>query len=105
MGSALLSQWVEGPEAITVVDPAGSEVPDGVTLVTDRAAIADQRFDPLTKRPEFTRGPAFLIYYSPAFLRNAARVMERTIQPLNLDMNTCMRALTLGLHWPGSAAC
>mgnify|MGYP004118908855 CR=1 FL=1 len=45
MGSALLSQWVEGPEAITVVDPAGSEVPDGVTLVTDRAAIADQRFD------------------------------------------------------------
>ena len=40
MGSALLSQWVEGPEAITVVDPAGSEVPDGVTLVTDRAAIA-----------------------------------------------------------------
>ena len=45
MGSALLSEWVEGPEAITVVDPAGSEVPDGVTLVTDRAAIADQRFD------------------------------------------------------------
>ncbi|WP_269149436.1 pyrroline-5-carboxylate reductase family protein [Qipengyuania citrea] len=45
MGSALLSQWVEGPEAITVVDPAGSEVPDGVTLVTDRSAIADQRFD------------------------------------------------------------
>ena len=33
MGSALLSQWVEGPEAITVVDPAGSDVPDGVTLV------------------------------------------------------------------------
>ncbi|WP_345725428.1 pyrroline-5-carboxylate reductase [Qipengyuania mesophila] len=45
MGSALLSQWVEGPEAITVVDPAGSDVPDGVTLVTDRAAIADRNFD------------------------------------------------------------
>ena len=45
MGSALLSQWVEGPEAITVVDPAGSGVPDGVTLVTDRADIADWRFD------------------------------------------------------------
>ena len=45
MGSALLSQWVEGPEAITVVDPAGSAVPDGVTLVTDRAEIAGQTFD------------------------------------------------------------
>ena len=45
MGSALLSQWVSGPEAITVVDPAGSEVPDGVTLVASRAEIADQRFD------------------------------------------------------------
>ena len=45
MGSALLSQWVEGPEAITVVDPAGSDVPDGVTLVADRGDIAGQRFD------------------------------------------------------------
>ena len=45
MGSALLSQWVEGPEAITVVDPAGSDVPDGVTLVADRSDIAGQRFD------------------------------------------------------------
>ena len=39
MGSALLSQWVNGPEAITVVDPAGSDVPDGVALVTDRSEI------------------------------------------------------------------
>ena len=45
MGSALLSQWVEGPEAITVVDPAGSAVPDGVTLVTDPAQVSGQRFD------------------------------------------------------------
>jgi pyrroline-5-carboxylate reductase len=45
MGSALLSQWVEGPEAITVVDPAGSDVPDGVTLVKDRPELAGQRFD------------------------------------------------------------
>ena len=45
MGSALLSQWVEGPEAITVVDPAGSAVPEGVTLVTDRAEIAGESFD------------------------------------------------------------
>ena len=45
MGSALLSQWVEGPERITVVDPAGSDVPEEVTLVTDREQIADKRFD------------------------------------------------------------
>ena len=45
MGSALLSQWVNGPEAITVVDPAGSDVPDGVALVTDRSEIADDQFD------------------------------------------------------------
>ena len=45
MGSALLSQWVEGPEAITVVDPAGSDVPDGVTLVTSRDALGDATFD------------------------------------------------------------
>ena len=42
MGSALLSQWMEGPEAITVVDPAGSDVPDGVALIADRAEIADR---------------------------------------------------------------
>ena len=45
MGSALLSQWVQGPEAITVVDPAGSDVPEGVALVADRAEIADRKFD------------------------------------------------------------
>lgn len=45
MGSALLSQWVNGPEAITVVDPAGSDVPDGVAHVTDRSEIADDQFD------------------------------------------------------------
>lgn len=45
MGSALLSQWVKGPEAITVVDPAGSDVPDGVALIADRAEIADRKFD------------------------------------------------------------
>ncbi len=45
MGSALLSQWAQGPEAITVVDPAGSDVPDGVALIADRAEIADRKFD------------------------------------------------------------
>ena len=45
MGSALLSQWVDGPEAITVVDPAGNAVPGGVTLVADRADVSGQRFD------------------------------------------------------------
>ncbi len=45
MGSALLSQWMQGPEAITVVDPVGSEVPDGVALIADRAEIADRKFD------------------------------------------------------------
>ena len=45
MGSALLSQWVKGGEAITVVDPMASDLPDGVTLVKDREPIADQNFD------------------------------------------------------------
>ena len=45
MGSALLSQWMEGPEAITVVDPAGSDVPEDVALIADRAEIADRKFD------------------------------------------------------------
>lgn len=45
MGSALLSQWSRGQEAITVVDPAGAAVPEGVTLATDAAQIASRRFD------------------------------------------------------------
>lgn len=45
MGSALLSQWVEGPEAITVVDPAGSAMPEGVAMVADRAELGDAGFD------------------------------------------------------------
>ena len=45
MGSALLSQWVSGPEAITVVDPMASDLPEKVTLVRDGSEIADQRFD------------------------------------------------------------
>ena len=45
MGSALLSQWAQGPEAITVVDPAGSDVPEDVALIADRAEIADRKFD------------------------------------------------------------
>ena len=44
MGSALLSQWAQGPEAITVVDPAGSDVPEDVALIADRAEIADRKF-------------------------------------------------------------
>lgn len=45
MGSALLSQWVSGPEAITVVDPVASDLPEKVTLVSDGSEITDQRFD------------------------------------------------------------
>jgi len=45
MGSALLSQWVSGPEAITVVDPMASDLPDKVTLVRDGSEIAGKRFD------------------------------------------------------------
>ena len=45
MGSALLSQWVRGPEAITVVDPMASDLPEKVTLVRDGSEIAEQRFD------------------------------------------------------------
>ena len=45
MGSALLSQWVSGAEAITVVDPAGTDFPEGVTSVTDRADIGDTQYD------------------------------------------------------------
>ncbi len=45
MGSALLSQWVSGDEAITVVDPVAEGLPDSVTLVTDRSHVSGQRFD------------------------------------------------------------
>lgn len=45
MGSALLSQWISGSESITVVDPMASDLPEGVTLVSDRSQVSDQRFD------------------------------------------------------------
>lgn len=45
MGSALLSQWVRGPEAITVIDPAQEQVPDGVVLARSAAEISGQTFD------------------------------------------------------------
>ena len=45
MGSALLSQWVSGPEAITVVDPMAEGLPEKVILVRDGSEVADQRFD------------------------------------------------------------
>ena len=45
MGSALLSQWISGSEAITVVDPMATDLSDGVTLVTDRSQVSGQRFD------------------------------------------------------------
>ena len=58
MGSALLSQWVQGPEAITVVDPAGSDVPEGVALVADRAEIADRKFDLIVAAVEVSHAQA-----------------------------------------------
>ncbi|WP_255347511.1 pyrroline-5-carboxylate reductase [Erythrobacter sp. SD-21] len=45
MGSALLSQWVRGPEAITVVDPMASDLPEKVTLMRDGSEIAGHSFD------------------------------------------------------------
>ena len=45
MGSALLSQWVNGGEPITVIDPQADSLPEGVTLLRDRASIAGQTFD------------------------------------------------------------
>ena len=45
MGSALLEQWSKGPETITVVDPGQESVPGGARLVSDRAALDNERFD------------------------------------------------------------
>ncbi|TPG14287.1 pyrroline-5-carboxylate reductase family protein [Sphingomonas oligophenolica] len=45
MGGALLSRWVEGSDRFTIVDPGLGEAPNGVQLVTDRAALGDEMFD------------------------------------------------------------
>ena len=45
MGGALLDHWMSGGENFTIVDPMLDQAPDGVRLVMDRSAIADDRFD------------------------------------------------------------
>ena len=45
MGGALLDHWMSGGENFTIVDPMLEKAPDGVRLVKDRSAIADDRFD------------------------------------------------------------
>ena len=45
MGSALLSQWVDGPEKITALNPSPRDVPDGVTLLSSPDELGDERFD------------------------------------------------------------
>lgn len=45
MGGALLEKWKEGEDEFTIVDPALSEAPSGVTLHRDRSGIAGQTFD------------------------------------------------------------
>ncbi|QZD88091.1 pyrroline-5-carboxylate reductase family protein [Qipengyuania psychrotolerans] len=45
MGSALLEQWSKGPEAITVIDPGQNSVPGGASLLADRGALGEERFD------------------------------------------------------------
>ena len=45
MGSALLSQWVKGPEAITIVDPAQDLAPAGVVLRRSAGELGDEQFD------------------------------------------------------------
>ena len=45
MGSALLSQWVKGPEAITIVDPAQDLAPAGVELRRSADELGDEQFD------------------------------------------------------------
>ena len=45
MGSALLSQWVAGPEQITVIDPVADGLPEGVELVRDPGDLAGKTFD------------------------------------------------------------
>lgn len=46
MGGALLSQWVKTENSnFTIVDPALSAAPEGVTLLYDPSKLQDQRFD------------------------------------------------------------
>ncbi|MBB3035143.1 pyrroline-5-carboxylate reductase [Alteriqipengyuania lutimaris] len=45
MGGALLEYWKRGDESFTIVDPFLENAPEGVTLVKDRAALGDKRFD------------------------------------------------------------
>lgn len=45
MGGALLSHWMDGGEAFTVVDPMLDAVPDGARLVRDRFDLPEAPFD------------------------------------------------------------
>ncbi len=45
MGSALLSQWVRGPEAITVVNPSRVAVPEGVSWHSNPGELEGAQFD------------------------------------------------------------
>ncbi|WP_282098450.1 pyrroline-5-carboxylate reductase family protein [Qipengyuania xiapuensis] len=68
MGSALLSQWVAGPESVTVVDPMASDLPEGVALVPDREKIASQRFDCIVAAVK----PQLIDEVMPAYRENIA---------------------------------
>uniref|UniRef100_A0A7S2N7H0 Uncharacterized protein n=1 Tax=Haptolina brevifila TaxID=156173 RepID=A0A7S2N7H0_9EUKA len=59
--------------------------------------IAEQQFAELQGRDEFVSGPAFLVYYSPTFLRNAART--DALSGLQMLAEVYRQARSL---WPGS---
>lgn len=45
MGGALLSQWKDGGDEFTIVDPGLREAPKGVRLLDDRAHLGAEKFD------------------------------------------------------------
>lgn len=68
MGSALLSQWVSGPESITVVDPVASDLPESVRLLRDGAQIASEPFDCIIAAVK----PQLIDEVMPAYRENLA---------------------------------
>lgn len=68
MGGALLGHWLSGGEDFTIVDPMLEQAPDGVRLVRDRSAIADERFDTIIVAIK----PQMIADVLPAYAANLA---------------------------------
>lgn len=71
MGGALLANWQKGSESFTIVDPALSSAPDGVTLYSDRTEIVGKKFDAIVVAIKPQMIDTILPEYADAFSDDA----------------------------------